>query len=467
MSADSETPPPGGQFLVYQTQDGKLKIDVRFEGETVWLTQQHMAELFQTTKQNVGQHLKSIFAEGELVQDSVVKDSFTTAADGKNYPTRFYNLDAIISVGYRVKSAVATRFRIWATRQLREYIVKGFLLDDERLKNPDQPFDYFDELMRRIQDIRTSERRFYQKITDIYATSIDYDPTQEVSLLFFRTVQNKVHWAITGQTAAEIVHGRVDAAKPNLGLTNWRGAVIRKQDVSIAKNYLSKPGMKGYAVGFQGLVEFINGLVPSNEVIEQALRREVKMFPEIAVRELVANALIHQDFTESGTSTVIEIYDDRMEISNPGKPSISPDRFIDEYQSRNERLADLMRRLGICEEKGSGVDKVIEAVEAYQLPAPDFRAGERRTSVLLFAHREFEEMDKPDRIRATYQHCCLRYVMNERMTNQSLRERFRLSEKKAESVSRAIRDTIEAGMIKLADPEQKSLRYRHYLPFWA
>ncbi len=246
MSKDSETPspPPGGQFLVYQTQDGKLKIDVRFEGETVWLTQQHMAELFQTTKQNIGQHLKSIFAEGELAQGSVVKDSFTTAADGKNYATRFYNLDAIISVGYRVKSAVATRFRIWATRLLREYIVKGFLLDDERLKNPDQPFDYFDELMRRIQDIRTSERRFYQKITDIYATSIDYDPTQEVSISFFKTVQNKVHWAITGQTAAEIIHNRVDAAKPNLGLTNWRGAVIRKQDVSIAKNFLSEPELE-------------------------------------------------------------------------------------------------------------------------------------------------------------------------------------------------------------------------------
>lgn len=156
---------------------------MRFEAETVWLTQQHMAELFQTTKQTIGQHLKSIFAEGELAQDSVVKKSSTTAADGKNYLTRFYNLDAIISVGYRVKSAVATRFRMWATRQLREYIVKGYLLDDERLKNPDQPFDYFDELMRRIQEIRTSERRFYQKITDIYATSIDHDPTQEVLLL--------------------------------------------------------------------------------------------------------------------------------------------------------------------------------------------------------------------------------------------------------------------------------------------
>ena len=140
-----------------------------------------------------------------------------------------------------MKSVVATRFRIWATQRLREYIVKGFVLDDERLKNPDQPFDYFEELTRRIQDIRTSERRFYQKITDIYATSIDYDPTQEISILFFKTVQNKVHWAITGQTAAEIVHDRVDAAKTNLGLTNWRGAVIRKQDVVIAKNFLTEP----------------------------------------------------------------------------------------------------------------------------------------------------------------------------------------------------------------------------------
>ena len=205
----------------------------------------------------------------------------------------------------------------------------------------------------------------------------------------------------------------------------------------------------------------------SERLIEQALRREVKMFPEIAVRELVANALIHQDFTESGTSVMVEIYDDRMEISNPGKPFISPDRFIDEYQSRNERLADLMRRLGICEEKGSGVDKVIQAAEAFQLPAPDFRVGEKRTSVLLYGHKDFEDMDRNDRIRATYQHSCLRYVMNEKMTNQSLRERFRLSEKKTESVSRAIRDAVDAGKIKLADPEQTSLRYRDYVPFWA
>jgi hypothetical protein len=244
MNETEPSPPPGGQFLVYQTEDGKLKIDVRFEGETVWLTQPHMAELFQTTQQNISLHLQNIYAEGELERGATHKESLSVRQEGARSVQRrvdFYNLDAILSVGYRVKSAVATRFRIWATQRLREYIVKGFVLDDERLKNPDQPFDYFEELTRRIQDIRTSERRFHQKITDIYATSIDYDPTQEISLLFFKTVQNKVHWAITGQTAAEIVHGRVDAAKRNLGLTNWRGAVIRKQDVAIAKNYLNEP----------------------------------------------------------------------------------------------------------------------------------------------------------------------------------------------------------------------------------
>jgi hypothetical protein len=232
------------QFLLYEAEDGQVKIDVRLEDETVWLTQQLMADLFQTTKQNVGQHLKNIFSEGELSENSVVKKIFTTAADGKNYETSFYNLDAIISVGYRIKSHVATRFRIWATQRLREYIVKGFVLDDERLKNPDQPFDYFDELLRRIQDIRTSERRFYQKITDIYATSVDYDPTLEISLNFFKTVQNKMHWAITGMTAAEIIHKRADSTKANMGLTNWRGVKVRKQDVGIAKNYLTEQELR-------------------------------------------------------------------------------------------------------------------------------------------------------------------------------------------------------------------------------
>lgn len=232
-----------GQFLVYQTEDGKLKLDVRFEDESVWLSQGLMAALFQKDVRTISEHIQNIFEEGELAPEATIRKFRIVRMEGKREVKRlldFYNLDMIISVGYRVKSHVATRFRIWATQQLTEFIKKGFLLDDERLKNPDQPFDYFEELERRIQDIRTSERRFYQKITDIYATSIDYDPTLDISLEFFKTVQNKMHWAITGQTAAEIIHARADADIPNMGLTNYRGAKVRKQDVTIAKNYLNE-----------------------------------------------------------------------------------------------------------------------------------------------------------------------------------------------------------------------------------
>lgn len=232
--------PQNSQIIIYKTEDGRTKIDVRFDGETVWLTQNDLAELFQTTKQNISQHIMNILEEAELKEDSVVKDFLTTAKDGKNYKTNCYNLDLIISVGYRVKSSVATSFRQWATQRLGEYIVKGFILDDERLKNPDLPFDYFEELTRRIADIRTSEKRFYRKITDIYATSVDYDPTSEESILFFKTVQNKVHWAITGKTAPEIITSRADSAKPHMGLTSWRGTKPRKEDVAIAKNYLKE-----------------------------------------------------------------------------------------------------------------------------------------------------------------------------------------------------------------------------------
>ena len=240
MNLKVESMENSSQLIIYQTETGETKLEVRLENETVWLTQKLMAELFQTTVPNINMHLKNIFEEGELMADSVIKDFLITAADGKNYRTKFYNLDAIISVGYRIKSTVATRFRQWATEHIREYIVKGFVLDDERLKNPDLPFDYFEELLKRIQDIRTSERRFYQKITDIYATSTDYDPTDENSILFFQTVQNKMHWAITGKTAAEIILERADSSKPNMGLTTWRGTKPRKQDASIAKNYLDE-----------------------------------------------------------------------------------------------------------------------------------------------------------------------------------------------------------------------------------
>ena len=255
---------PASQFLIYQTESGQTKIDVRLEGDTVWLTQQHMVELFQTTKQNISLHIHNIFKEEELSENSVVKEYLTTASDGKNYKIKYYNLDMIISVGYRIKSSIATKFRQWATKQLREYIVKGFVLDDARLKNPDLPFDYFDELLKRIQDIRTSEKRFYQKITDIYSTSIDYDPTMKVSINFFKTVQNKMHWAITGKTAAEIIYDRVDSNKPNMGLTNWRGEKVRKSDVVIAKNYLK-----------ENEITFLNNLVEQYLVFAegQAMQR--------------------------------------------------------------------------------------------------------------------------------------------------------------------------------------------------
>ena len=234
---------PNSQIVIYQTEDGQTKLEVRLENETVWLTQKMMAELFQTTIPNINLHLKNIFEEGELEEIRTIKDYLIVQLEGNRQVERtqkFYNLDAIISVGYRIKSHVATKFRQWATRQIREYIIKGFVLDDERLKNPDLPFDYFEELTRRIQDIRTSERRFYQKITDIYATSVDYDPTTEISILFFKTVQNKMHWAITEHTAAEIIAERADSAKPNMGLTSWRGVTVRKDDTGIAKNYLTE-----------------------------------------------------------------------------------------------------------------------------------------------------------------------------------------------------------------------------------
>ena len=227
-------------FLIYQGKDGKTAVDVRFEGQDVWLTQDQLATLFGVERPGITQHIKNIFDEGELQEISVSKKFLRTAADGKNYDTKHYNLDMIISLGYRVNSKVATQFRIWATDKLHSYIQKGFTINIDRLKNPDQPFDYFEELEQIIQDIRTSERRFYLKITDIYATSVDYEKDAEITKTFFATVQNKMHWAISGQTAAEIIYNRADADKENMGLTNWRGKRIRKPDITIAKNYLNK-----------------------------------------------------------------------------------------------------------------------------------------------------------------------------------------------------------------------------------
>jgi predicted HTH transcriptional regulator len=223
---------------------------------------------------------------------------------------------------------------------------------------------------------------------------------------------------------------------------------------------------RGYAVGFQALVRLVMEQLPQNEVIEDALRREVKLVPEIAIRELVANALIHQDVLLAGVSVMIEIYANRVEISNPGEPIVPVVRFIDGYQSRNERIADLMRRMGVCEERSSGIDQVVRAAELFQLPAPDFRVGHRRTVAIIHGPKGFDAMGRDDRVRACYQHCALKYVMSEHMTNQSLRERFHLPEGKSATVSQVIAATIEAGLIKLDEAVGTSRKYARYLPFW-
>lgn len=238
-------------IILYTTPNGNVKIDVLLQNENLWMPQAKIAVLFGVQRPAITKHLKNIFESGELVEDSVCSKMEHTAEDGKTYQTQFYNLDVIISVGYRVNSHQATQFRIWATERLREYIIKGFTMDDERLKNPQNPFgkDFFEEQLERIRDIRSSERRFYLKITDIYAQcSADYSAESDITKQFFATVQNKLHWAITGQTASELIHQRADAKKENMGLTTWKNApkgAIRKPDVSIAKNYLQKDELDG------------------------------------------------------------------------------------------------------------------------------------------------------------------------------------------------------------------------------
>ena len=226
-------------IIIYTTEDGQVRIEVRLENENVWLTQNAMAELFDTTRNNITMHIKNIFAEGELEEKLVSKESLLTAKDGKNYKTKFYNLDVIISVGYRVKSIRGTQFRIWANKLIKEYLIKGYNLDSERMKNNGGEV-YFEELLEKIRDIRSSEKVFWRKILDIYATSIDYDANSELTKQFFRTVQNKMHYAVHGNTAAEVIYNRVDSNKENIGLTNFKGDMPTKAETEVAKNYLTE-----------------------------------------------------------------------------------------------------------------------------------------------------------------------------------------------------------------------------------
>ncbi|MGV8145988.1 MAG: virulence RhuM family protein [Alkaliphilus sp.] len=231
--------PSKSEIIMYQTDDGKTKIEVSMIDNTVWITQAKMCELFQKGKATVSEHISNVFKEGELQENSVVRKFRTTALDGKNYDVKYYNLAVIISVGYRIKSHRGTQFRIWATKLLKEYIIKGFTMNDDLLKNAGGG-NYFDELLSRIRDIRSSEKVFWRKVLDIYATSIDYDPKSESSIIFFKTIQNKMHWAAHGHTAAEIIFERVNANKPFMGLTSFKGENPLKADISIAKNYLKE-----------------------------------------------------------------------------------------------------------------------------------------------------------------------------------------------------------------------------------
>jgi len=284
--------PVKSQLLLYQTEDGQTRIEVRLQNETVWLNQLTMVELFQTSKQNISLHLKNIFIEGELAENRVVKEYLTTAADGKAYRTKFYNLEAIIAVGYRVRSHRGTQFRRWATERLNEYLVKGFTMDDDRLKAVvNIGSDYFDEMLERIRDIRSSEKRFYQKIRDIYKLAADYDPKAEETLEFFSIVQNKLHFAISGKTAAELIAERVDATRPNMGLTSWKGAKVRKGDVTIAKNYLNADEIEGLNRIVTMYLDYAEDQARRHrQIFMRDWRKKLDAFLQFNERDLLANA---------------------------------------------------------------------------------------------------------------------------------------------------------------------------------
>lgn len=314
------------EFLIYQSEDGTTKIEVRMVDETVWLTMNQLAELFQRDKSVISRHLKNVLKEGELKSDSVVANFATTAADGKTYKVDYYNLDMIISVGYRVNSHRGTQFRIWATRLLREYIIKGFTLDDERLKRAGA-MNYFDELLARIRDIRSSEKVFYQKVKDIYSTSIDYEPNAENTQEFFKIVQNKLLWAVSQHTAAEILRDRADAAQPNMGLTTWAGKNIRKTDVTIAKNYLDEEEIMALNLLVEQYLAFaeaqaqqrkpmymkdwikkLNDILTINErqILEHAGRISKQLADEMAEKQFLQFKAQHQEITKAESLKELE-----------------------------------------------------------------------------------------------------------------------------------------------------------------
>lgn len=325
---DSGPPAPRGEFLLYSTEDGRTRLSVRFDGETVWLTQAQLGELFQTTPQNITIHLGEIYAEGEQDEAATCKDYLQVRQEGTRAVQRslkHYSLPVILAIGYRVRSPRGTQFRQWATNRLTEFLVKGFTLDDERLKNPPAPGspDYFSELLARIRDIRSSERVFYKKVLEIYATSIDYDPRAETSELFFKTVQNKMHWAAHGQTAAEVIVRRANSQQANMGLTAWAGSKPRKADVTVAKNYLQ-----------------------ADEI--EALNRIVTAYLEFAELQALNRKPMHMADWITKLDDFLKL-SEREILTHAG--SISHDAAVEKAQLEYERFAKEQRALPSAAEK--------------------------------------------------------------------------------------------------------------------
>ncbi len=346
--------PAGGQILIYR--DGSLNLQVRLDGQTVWLTQAGMAELFQTSVPNINIHIRNILEEGELEQAATIKDYLIVHVEGRRSVKRsvtHYNLDMILAVGYRVRSPRGTQFRRWATAQLRELLVKGFVLDDERIKaGRTIGQNYFEELLARIRDIRASERLFYQKITDIYATSIDYDPNAEITQTFFKTVQNKLHWAIHGHTAAEIIHRRADATKPNMGLTTWKNAPrgpIRKADVTIAKNYLTE-----------------------QEIDE--LNRVVSMYLDYAEDQARRKRAMHMTDWVAKLDAFLR-FNERTILTHAGKVS---HELAEEHAQAEFLKYDQHRRALEAQQPSSDFDRLIDETKQVQAKLPPPKPNEPR-----------------------------------------------------------------------------------------
>jgi hypothetical protein len=335
--------PAGGSFLLYSTEDGREKIEVRLENETVWMTQSAMAELFQTTPQNITLHLKGIYSEGELSEEATCKENLQVQSEGNRQVERsrkFYNLPVILAVGYRVNSHRGTQFRKWATERLNEYLVKGFTMDDDRLKEGTNiGSDYFDELLERIRDIRASEKRFYQKIRDIYKLAVDYDPKAEETLAFFKVVQNKLHFAVSGKTAAELIAERTDASKLNMGLTSWKGAKVRKTDVVVAKNYLNEKEIKGLDRIVGMYLDYAEDQAKLHrQIFMRDWRAKLDAFLKFNERQILANAgKVTKEIADKLANEQYELFDKHRLTAEAQAESLADDAELKTIEMKIEK----------------------------------------------------------------------------------------------------------------------------------